>query len=81
MMREAADLLQEVIDCQRRAKSSEFNPQLLVSLNELALIYTTIGRYSDAENLFQEVINSLSRPNAPEIQSDVAIALGNHSFK
>ncbi len=78
MMREAADLFQEVIDCQRRSKSSEFSPQLLVSLNDLALIYTTMGRYLEAENLFQEVINSFSQSNLADIQSDVAIALGNY---
>lgn len=76
MMREAADLLQEIVDCQRKLKlNNEINIQLLMTLNELALIYTTLGRHNDAENLFQEVINSLSKLS--DLQPDTAIALGN----
>jgi hypothetical protein len=46
MMREAADMLGEVMDCQRRARTTnnEITPQLLLTLNELGLIYTSLGR-------------------------------------
>jgi hypothetical protein len=47
MMREAADMLEEVMDHQRRtrATNNEITPQLLLTLNELGLIYTSLGRY------------------------------------
>jgi hypothetical protein len=46
MMREAADMLGEVMDCQRRARTTnnDITPQLLLTLNELGLIYTSLGR-------------------------------------
>jgi hypothetical protein len=46
MMREAADMMEEVMDHQRRtrATNNEITPQLLLTLNELGLIYTSLGR-------------------------------------
>lgn len=46
MMREAADMLEEVMDHQRRARATnqEITPQLLLTLNELGLIYTSLNR-------------------------------------
>lgn len=47
MMREAAEMLEEVMDSQRRTRNTnpEMTPQLLLTLNELGLIYTSLARY------------------------------------
>lgn len=46
MMREAAEMLEEVMDYQRRTRNTnpEITPELLLTLNELGLIYTSLGR-------------------------------------
>jgi tetratricopeptide (TPR) repeat protein len=73
MLQEAADLLREVIDSCTRSDDDD-DPVLLSSaMNDLALVYSTLHRHDNAEDLFHKTVKILSQT----VEADQAVVWGN----
>jgi tetratricopeptide (TPR) repeat protein len=71
MMQEAVDMLSEVIESYQRSVN---DPVLLSSaMNDLALVYSTLHLYENAEDLFHKIVKILSQT----VEADQAVVWGN----
>ena len=72
--REAEGFFRTALDEAR--KLPEDNPRLATSLNNLAALYDTVGRYTDAEPLYRQALDLMEKTLGPR-DPNVATALNN----
>lgn len=75
MLRESADLLADVVECQRRMDDIDVNTKA-ITMNDLAMVYTAMKKNQEAEAVFDDVVKLLSKAYEG-VHPDVAVAFGN----